>query len=109
MASPQCMQSLTLWCTGLAKNGKIPGTQVPGTQLGRALAGIIFLYTVRVKIQLLERIVHTPRCWVMFENSQNCGQIIGTSHGSIFHAAKSPQMSYTATILKFVDFNTIVY
>ena len=36
-------------------------------------------------------------CWVFFGKFQNCMQIIGMSGRSIFHAAKSSQMPYTAT------------
>ena len=57
-------------------------------------------YTVWVKIQLLDRIVYTSRFWVIFGNCQNCKQIIGTPSGSIFHAAKSSQIPYMATIEK---------
>ena len=45
-----------------------------------------------------EKNVDTSRFWVIFENAQNCMQIIGTSRRSIFHAPKSSQMPYTAKI-----------
>ena len=39
-----------------------------------------------------------------FQKSQNCRQIIGTPRRSIFHAPKSSQLQYTATIRKIIIF-----
>ena len=52
-----------------------------------------------------EKNVDTSRFWIIFENSQNSKQIIGTLRRSIFHAAKSSQMPNTATIQKIIKFD----
>ena len=61
-------------------------------KLGGALAGIfLFLYCLGQN-SAAEENVDTSRFWVIFENSQNCRQIIGTHRRSIFHAPKFSQM-----------------
>ena len=60
-------------------------------------------HTLWVKVQLLKT-NDTSRFWAIFENSQNCKQIIGVSRRSIFHAPKSSQMPYSATNQKIYDF-----
>ena len=62
-------------------------------------------YTVWVQIQWLERIVYTSRFSVIFDNSQICRQMTATPRRSIFHAAKSPQMPYSAPNQDFQYFN----
>ena len=63
---------------------------------------VIFVYTVLVKIQLLERIVYTSRFWIIFEKSQIWRQLIGIHRRSILHATKSSQMPYTEKLKKIM-------
>ena len=46
----------------------------------------------------------TSRFWVIFENTKNYTQIIGTTRRSILHAPTSSQMPYTAKIKKIRNF-----
>ena len=69
------------------------------------MAGKSFFYTVWVKIQLPERMLTLVDFAYFFQNFQNCKQIIGMSRRSIFHAAKSSQIPYTAKINKINIFN----
>ena len=61
-------------------------------------------YTVLGQNPAAGKNVDTSRFWVIFENSQNCMQIIGMPRRSIFHAPKSSQMPYTAKIKKINNF-----
>ena len=65
----------------------------------RWLVNKIF-YTVWAKIQPLNKMLTLLDCWVIFENSQNCRQIIGMPRRSIFHAANYSQMQNTANKCK---------
>jgi hypothetical protein len=69
------------------------------------LAGKKNLSTVWLQIQPLTQLNYTSRFGLIFESCQNCRQIIGTPCRSIFHAARSSQMPYTAEILKINGFN----
>ena len=72
--------------------------------LGGALAGKYnFLYCLGQN-PAAEKNVGTSRFWVTFENSQNCRQIMGMCRRNIFHAPKSSQIPYTATIKKINNF-----
>ena len=52
-----------------------------------------------------EKNVDASRFWVIFQNCQNCTQIVGMSRRSIFHAPKSPQMTYMAKIKNIDNLN----
>ena len=71
---------------------------------GGALAGKYNLLYCLGQDPAAERNVDTSRFWVIFENSQDCRQIIGLSRRSIFHAPKFSQMPHTAKIKKMNDF-----
>ena len=73
------------------------------TLLGGALADQLnFLYSLGQN-SAAEKNDDTSQFWIIFENSQNCRQIIGTPRRSIFLAAKSSQMQYTATNQKIYN------
>ena len=75
------------------------------SKLGGALAGKYNLLYCLGQNPAAAKNIDTSRFWVIFENSQKCRQIIGAHRRSIFHAAKSSQMPYTAKIQKINNFN----
>ena len=61
--------------------------------------------TVWVEIQPLENVYTTRFKLFVRIFFKECTQITATPHRSIFHAAKSSQMTYTAKIKKMYNFD----